>query len=122
MTLVYILGTSLSAGGPPTPGDPQPVLGRDDPAGDGAGGQTGHSKLVLYLTMERLLNTLCLVFFSIKQYKITYSQYCRFLIEVDWVHNNENLLVLVCQARISLFESCLAVILNPTMLPQEGGG
>ena len=53
---------------------------------------------------------------------MTYSQYCRFLIEVDGVHNNENLLVLVGQPRISLFQSCLAVVLNPAVLPQEGGG
>ena len=53
---------------------------------------------------------------------MTYSQYCRFLIEVDGVHNNEDLLVLVCQARVSLFQSRLAVILDPAMFPQEGGG
>lgn len=53
---------------------------------------------------------------------ITYSQYCRFLIEVDGVHNNENLLVLVGQARVGLLESSLAVILDPAVLPQEGGG
>ena len=49
VTLVYILGTSLSAGGPVTPGDPQSVLGRDDPAGDGAGAelppQTRHGRV-----------------------------------------------------------------------------
>ena len=53
---------------------------------------------------------------------MTYSQYCRFLIEVDGVHNNENLLVLVCQPRVGLFQGGLAVVLNPAMLSQEGGG
>ena len=53
---------------------------------------------------------------------MTYSQYCRFLIEVDGVHNNENLLVLVGQTRVSLLQSSLAVILDPAVLPQEGGG
>ena len=53
---------------------------------------------------------------------MTYSQYCRFLIEVDRVHNNEHLLVLVGQARVGLLESSLAVILDPAVLPQEGGG
>ena len=53
---------------------------------------------------------------------MTYSQYCRFLIEVDGVHNNEDLLVLVCQPRVGLFQSSLAVILDPAMFAQEGGG
>ena len=39
MALEYILGTSLPAGGPPAPGHPQSVLGRDHPAGDGLGAQ-----------------------------------------------------------------------------------
>ena len=49
MALEYILGTSLPAGGPPAPGDPQPVLGRHDPAGDGAGAElppeAGHCRV-----------------------------------------------------------------------------
>ena len=49
MTLEDILSTSLPAGGPPAPGDPQSVLGRDDPAGDGAGAelppQTRHGRV-----------------------------------------------------------------------------
>ena len=53
---------------------------------------------------------------------MTYSQYCRFLIEVDGVHNNEDLLILVRQARVGLFQSRLAVVLDPAVLPQEGGG
>ena len=49
VTLVDVLSASLPAWWPATPGDPQPVLGRDDPAGDGAGAQlppqTGHGRV-----------------------------------------------------------------------------
>ena len=49
MALEYILSASLPAGGPATLGDPQPVLGGEDPAGDGAGAelppQTRHGRV-----------------------------------------------------------------------------
>ena len=50
----------------------------------------------------------------------TYSQDSRLLIEVDGVHDNEDLLVFVRQAR-RFFESRFAVVLDPPMLAQEGG-
>ena len=52
----------------------------------------------------------------------TYSQYCRLLVEVNGVHNNEDLLVLVSEAGVGLLEGSLAVVLHPAVLPQEGGG
>ena len=44
------------------------------------------------------------------------------MVEVDGVHNNEDLLVLVSEAGVGLLEGSLAVVLDPAVLPQEGGG
>ena len=52
----------------------------------------------------------------------TYSQYCRLLVEVNGVHNNEDLLVLVSEAGVGLLEGSLAVVLDPAVFAQEGGG
>jgi len=71
---------------------------------DGTRGQTRHAQLVFYLTMEGL------------------SQYCRLLVEVNGVHNNEDLLVLVSEAGVGLLEGSLAVVLDPAVFAQEGGG
>ena len=52
----------------------------------------------------------------------TYSQYCRLLVEVNGVHNNEDLLVLVSEAGVGLLEGSLAVVLDPAVFAQEGRG
>ena len=44
------------------------------------------------------------------------------MVEVDGVHDDEDLLVLVSEASVSLLERSLAVVLNPAVLAQEGGG
>ena len=52
----------------------------------------------------------------------TYSQNSRLLIEVDGVHDDEDLLVLVREAGVGLLESGLAIVLHPAVLAEEGGG
>ena len=44
------------------------------------------------------------------------------MVEVNGVHNNEDLLVLVREAGVGLLEGSLAVILDPAVLAEEGGG
>lgn len=45
----------------------------------------------------------------------------RLHVEVDGVHDDKYLLVLVCEA-VRFPEGRLAVVLNPAVLAQEGGG
>ena len=51
-----------------------------------------------------------------------YRKYGRFLVEVDGVHDDEDLLVLVSEAGVGLLEGSLAVVLDPAVFAQEGGG
>ena len=44
------------------------------------------------------------------------------LVEVDGVHDDEDLLVLVGQSGVGLLERRLAVVLDPAVLAEEGGG
>ena len=44
------------------------------------------------------------------------------LIEVDGVHDDEDLLVLVGEPGVRLLEGGLAVVLDPAVLAEEGGG
>ena len=44
------------------------------------------------------------------------------LIEVDGVHDDEDLLVLVGEPGVGLLERGLAVVLHPAVLAEEGGG
>ena len=50
----------------------------------------------------------------------THGEDRRFQGEVDGVHHNEDLLVLMGQA-VGFPESCFAEILNPSVLPEERG-
>ena len=52
--------------------------------------------------------------------KCSHRQDSGLLVEVDGVHDDEDLLVLVRQPA-RLLQGGLAVVLNPTMLAQEGG-
>jgi len=76
---------------------------QSDPAGHRPCRHAGHAQLVLDLAVERLREDAWL------------------LVEVDGVHDNEDLLVLVAEAA-GLLQGGLAVVLNPAVLAEEGGG
>ena len=50
----------------------------------------------------------------------SYCQYRRLQVQVDWVHDNKDLLVLVCQAS-SLPECRPAEVLHPAVLAEKRG-
>ena len=52
----------------------------------------------------------------------THRQNSGLLVEVDGVHDDEDLLVLVGQPGVGLLERRLAVVLDPAVLAEEGGG
>ena len=54
-------------------------------------------------------------------WKWPHRQNCGLLVEVDGVHDDEDLLVLVSEST-GLLEGSLAVVLHPAVLAQEGGG
>ena len=98
-------------------------------ARDGSSCEAGHPKLVLDLAVERLLKR-DLVRLGKKNIrsasrwqngKWSHRQNCGFLVEVEGVHDDEDLLVLVSEST-GLLEGSLAVVLHPAVLAQEGGG
>ena len=54
--------------------------------------------------------------------KWSHRQNSGLLVEVDGVHDDEDLLVLVGQPGVGLLERRLAVVLDPAVLAEEGGG
>lgn len=58
---------------------------------------------------------------QIREFSCPHRQDGRLHVEVDGVHDDKHLLVLVGEA-VGLPECCLAVILDPAVLAQEGGG
>ena len=98
-------------------------------ARDGSSCEAGHPKLVFDLAVERLLKR-DLVSLGKKNIrsasrcqngKWSHRQNSGLLVEVDGVHDDEDLLVLVSEST-GLLEGSLAVVLHPAVLAQEGGG